>query len=206
MPLISREDAHQVISPYFGDFEHIFRTAWRDWMHNPSAPRMQTKTFRANFVWDTLQYHAKAQFLNRQGIVASPLGSCHGVLVDGRIFIKLKKANERLLSSNIPTQMALAFHDQEEDLFDGIVRLEVVYVLSKDETELEKIVLLQRHQQNILWSIDIRSQAMEQLEPFVMPLPAPSGGSVADRILRPHGIEKETEERYAELGAGKVSS
>lgn len=187
MPFISEEEVRKVVQPYFPDFQHIYASAWRDWLASPVASRMQHKRVRANLMWNQLISHAKVKFDGNAAVRVDTLRNWDGVLIDDRIFIRMKKAEESLLSRNYPTQAALAFHDQIQDLFGGIARLELLYVLSKDETEIEQIVLVQRHKKQILWKIDVHGQSGAETQdviPFA-PLPPSDGGAVADRVIKP---------------------
>lgn len=206
MPFITRHEAETALRPYFAELRTIVYSAWRDWMHSLHAPRMQSKTVRATCMWNEMLYQAKQIFADHAEVKFSNLKDNRGLLVDGRIFIRMKKGNQSLQSSNFPTKQALAFNDQTQDLFQGIVHLQLVYVLSKDETDLEKVVLVQRHQNTIVWSIDLTNEVGTEADVFTLPLPTPDGGKVADRVLRPRTTEKEIDEQHAKLGSGTISS
>lgn len=108
-----------------------------------------------------------------------------GVLVNNSVFVRMKKGTHKLLSRNYPTQAALSFHDQIQDLFGGIARLELLYILNDAETDIERITLIQRHKKTVAWSIDLL--ALHSEEQNVIPLiPAESTqqGSVADRVIK----------------------
>ncbi|WP_155638850.1 hypothetical protein [Burkholderia cepacia] len=205
MPLIAEEEVRKVVLPYFADFQHIYASAWKDWLASPVASRMQHKRVRANLMWNQLISHAKVRFDGHPSVRVETLRNWDGVLIDNRIFIRMKKAEESLLSRNYPTQAALAFHDQIQDLFGGIARLELLYVLSKDETEIEQIVLVQRHKKQILWRIDVHGESgtdTQTVMPFA-PLPTTDGLAVAERVIKPKtdGSRKDgTQDRAAAGG------
>jgi len=109
-----------------------------------------------------------------------------GLLVGRDLFIRMKKADKKLLSRNYPTANALAFVDQDRDLFGGLARLELVYQLNDVGTAIERIVLLQRHKQSVVWMIDLLGAApmAQNVLPFA-PEPTGDGTPVAKRIVKP---------------------
>jgi len=208
MPFIAEEEARKVVQPYFADFRQIYGSAWTDWLASPVASRMQHKRVRANMMWNQLISHAKVRFDGNPRVRVDTLRNWDGVLIDNRIFIRMKKAEESLLSRNYPTQAALAFHDQIQDLFGGIARLELLYVLSNDETQLEQIVLVQRHKKQILWKIDVHGESSADMQTVMPFAPAPSfdGIAVAERVIRPKtdGSRKDGTQDAAAVG-GDIS-
>ncbi|GGI55653.1 hypothetical protein [Oxalicibacterium solurbis] len=187
MPFLIKSQADTLLRPFFNDFEQIMRAAWQDWRDNRLAAQMQHKRVRAAIVWNQMLAHAKRQFDGREDVTVDTVKEWEGILIDGRIFIRMKKGTDKLLSRNFPTQTALAFHDQDQDLFGGIVRLELLYVLNTAETDIERIVLIQRHKKQIVWSIDLLDEADDRhnVQPLIPLEPAPETGSVADRIIKP---------------------
>ncbi|MFS8973894.1 hypothetical protein PO002_05170 [Cupriavidus necator] len=187
MPFAKEEEVRKVVQPLFEDFQHIYRSAWKDWLASPVASRMQHKRVRANFMWNQLISHAKVRFDGRAGVRVDTKSNWDGVLINEQFFIRMKKAESSLLSRNYPTRAALAFHDQIQDLFGGVARLELLYVLSSDETEVEQIVLVQRHKKQILWKIDVVGDSgadTQSIIPFAPTAPT-NAGAVSDRVIKP---------------------
>lgn len=188
MPILDQAAAERAIEPFKHDFIHIFQTAWKDWRESAIAPQMQDKRVRANNVWNQLLSHAKRRFDGKEGIRVETKKPWTGVLLDGSIFIRMKLANQKLLSRNYPTKSALAFVDQNQELFgEGISRAELVYLLDESETEIERIVLLQRHKKSVVWMIDILGEAPmnQNVFPFAEPPMPDTGGDIAKRIIKP---------------------
>jgi hypothetical protein len=199
MPVITQEVAESAVRQYADDFIYIVQTAWSDWRRAAIAPQMQHKRVRANYVWNQLLSGAKRRFDGREGIRVETLAPWDGVLVGNGIFIRMKKADKRLLSRNYPTKSALAFLDQTRDMFGGVARLELVYLLDDSETEIERIVLIQRHKQSVVWMIDfLGADPMQQnVIPFAEPLSDKPAGTVADRIIKPKRNSKDDDKDVA---------
>ncbi len=200
MPFIKREDAERIAGPYFEDLSFIVQSAWSDWRSGGLAHQLQHKRVRANYVWNQLLSHAKRKFDGCQNVRVETLRNWDGVLIDSQIFIRMKKGSHELLSSNYPTQAALAFHDRIQDLFGGIARLELLYILDGAETTVERIVLIQRHKKSIAWAIDLLGEAAAA-QNIITFVPTPPDGSHTDRIIKPKEVGgTEKDERQLQSG------
>lgn len=194
MPSITANQAELELRTLFADFISIVQSAWTDWMGGGYAHQMQHKRVRAGCVWNQLISNAKRTFEGRQNVRVETLRNWDGVLINNRVFVRMKKGDYRLLSRNYPTQAALDFHDPQKDLFDGIIRLELLYVLNKLETAVERIVLVQRHRSQIAWSIDLLDQA-DGTNQNVLPLaPIQPVDGAAGRMIKPKD-EKERDRK-----------
>lgn len=187
MPIITQAVAEQAITPFTEDLVHIVQTAWIDWRDGPFAAQMQRKSVRAMMVWNQMITHAKRRFDGRDGIRVETFAPWEGILLGTNVFIRMKKADEKLLSRNYPTRSALAFIDQTQDMFGGIVRLELVYLLDDSETSVDRIVLVQRHKKSVVWMIDLLGEKpmAQNIIPLAEPPGDADGASVAKRIIKP---------------------
>lgn len=201
MPFLTLEQADVLLRPVYTDFEQIVRSAWQDWRDSTVAPQMQHKRVRANYVWNQLIAHAKRQFDGRDAVRVDTVKNWDGVLVADSVFIRMKKGTDSLLSRNYPTQAALAFHDQIQDLFGGIARLELLYILNAAETDIARIVLIQRHKKHVTWVIDLLAPAAgrDNVLPLIPEDPMPQAGSVADRIIKPKDTQTD-KKQYGTTG------
>ena len=184
MPLISQEDAEQAVRPYADQFVAVVRSAFDDWLNGPYTHQMQRKSLRASVISNQMLANARRVFDNVGGIRVDDVPGYTGLLVGDNIFIRMKKADEKLMSRNYPTKSALAFVDQSKDLFGGLVRLELVYNLGSFGTEIERIALLQRHKSKVVWHIDLLESGtgIQEALPCAQP-PAPEG-SAAKSVLK----------------------
>lgn len=202
MPFIQQADAEKITRPYFDDFVAIARGAWADWMASPIAPQMQRKTVRANYVWNQLLAIAKRRFEGRDGVRVETFKDWDGVLINEKIFVRMKKGSTVLRSCNYPTQTALAFNDATQDLFGGIARLDLLYVLNKAETEIERVALVQRHKSTVAWFIDLLDDSAAPAQQNTMPLiPQLPQGSAAGRMVKPKEEKKTHGKREPRSGS-----
>lgn len=165
---VTKEEAKEIFSPYFGKIYEAWDLAWKDWINSPFAANLQHKRVRANCVWNQFNAHLKQLLDEIPGVTASTTGNVIGLVFDYRLFLRIKKSKRNLLSSNLKTQATLDFHNSQLSLFGEEARLELVYVLNKAETSLERLALVNRHMQEILWSLDIeREQDISNLIDFI---------------------------------------
>jgi hypothetical protein len=201
MPIVSKSFAESAVQPYFTDLAEIVNNAWTDWRNNELASMMQNKRLRADVVWNQMIVHAKRRFEGMEGIKVDTCSSCRGLIVRDDIFVRFKKADYKLKSRNYPTRTARAFIDQtEDDMFGGIVRLELVYVLDDLETTIDRIALVQRHNKSIVWVLDLAGEEpmLQNLIPFApAPTPIPSG-TVASRVIKPKTIKTDDDKQINE--------
>ncbi len=187
MPHISRDSALALLQPFFSDFSSVINAAWMDWVRSPLAGQMQHKRVRANVMWNQMISHAKRHFDAHPRVRVSTMKNWEGIVVDNAIFVRLKKGDRTLRSRNFPTQSALAFNDPTEDLFGGIVRLELLYVLGAAEASVESVALVQRNKGALLWDINInleQSSNPSNIEPFARDARTDRRETAADRIIR----------------------
>jgi hypothetical protein len=186
MPIIAHNDAELAIRPFADRLVEIVESSFSDWLKGPYASQMQTKAFRAQVISNQMRANAKRIFDGVDGIRIESVPHYTGLLVGSDLFIRMKKADRKLLSRNYPTKNALAFINQDRDLFGGLARLELVYLLDDLGTSVDRIVLLQRHKQSVVWMIDLFGAApmSQNILPFASE-PKGDGTSVAERIIKP---------------------
>lgn len=184
MPLITQEEAEQAVRPFAEQCVAVIRSAFDDWMKGPYTHQMQRKSLRANVISNQMLANARRIFDQIDGVRVEDVPGYTGLLVGDNIFIRMKKADENLMSRNYPTKSALSYVDQSKDMFGGLVRLELVYQLGSYGTEIERIALLQRHKSKIVWHIDLldTGTVVQEILPFAQP--SPPEGSAAQRILK----------------------
>lgn len=180
---ISKEEASRVIAPHFPNIISAWNQSWDDWLNSIYAANMQDKRVRADCVWNQFNSHAQQLFDGNPDVLAAKKGRVKGLVFDNRIFVRLKKAKYGLLSANVPTQASLDFHNTQLSVFGDEARLELIYILNKAETNVERIVLVQRHLNTIIWSLDVASGDNGQIIDFAPNKPSPNTGGVAAKSV-----------------------
>jgi hypothetical protein len=93
--------------------------------------------------------------------------------VDGKIVLQFKKLRRTLLSSNYPTQLALAFERQQRvdgfpEIPPKLPRLAAGYVPSRDFTSIDGIYVTFAEGKRLKWFLDITNEG-DQALPFQLP-------------------------------------
>lgn len=170
--------------------------AWDDWIASPYLGVWRCKRNRANFVWEQIIDRAHFAFAEEPGVQIIDGQETFKFLVEGSVLFRFKKGDDAGVTANIPTQIALAFHDHEQNLFGlpEVYRIEVVYQLNMLETEVVDVLVVARDGNAIAWSYSLLDSG-EGVVP--LPMPAPSEeppAKLAVRLVRRRD-ESETRDR-----------
>jgi hypothetical protein len=141
----------------------IYRGSWEDWKADPRCGVYLYKRTRADLMHEHAVRRALAAFTGVRGVRPLPgQETCH-FICDDRVLFRFKKGDDDGRTSNIQTELALAYHDPQATLFDlpDVHRVDVAYVLSPLQTDLAKIFVVGRDQDRILWRYDVLGRAGE---------------------------------------------
>ena len=193
MSLITKEEAQAALEPYFYLFRKAVDAAWTSWITGPIAPRMQHKRVRANVIWNDYFFEMLNEISegNYDDINFAKIPYNQGFTVDGRYFIRFKKGDSNFLSSNYPTQSTLKFHDPEIDMFGGEVRLELLYILDRDEIGIDRIVLTQRKDKFVAWAIDLTATNVIEITGDTNIIPEEYIEPAAKKVIKSRKVAEE---------------
>lgn len=186
-------------------FVSIWLRAWDQWMQNPHRLQLNFRRTRANAVFNYAMTIAMPELEGVAGvaIVRRQGNETAAFIIDQRLFLRLKKANRRGLGSNVRTQASLAFQDSTKPpllSLPDVWKVEVVYVLNYLETMIERIMVVARHKESLLWAYEIYSAAGSMLDlppPPVLPVQPPPPKPVAD-VLKVPGADVQIKNKKGE--------
>ena len=175
MTPISRPDAIGILDPHFPLLDQIFRRAQAGYAEYPAILRMDhSKRSRASIMHDLIVRYAREVFEGVPGVVFRTIRGLFIVEIAGRLFVRFKKLDKRLMPSSIPTNQANMFYDQQMEQLhlDGIppvTGLVAGYRFDMFEQDIEACIVTCPIGKNIHWSIDIRNpiEVQESIEPIV---------------------------------------
>ena len=127
-------------------------------------------------------------FDGTSGVYVIDSHATFGFLIDDRVFFRFKKGDANGLSTNVRTQLALAFHNHDQDLpglLPEVERVEVVYQLNRLETQIIDIIVVARNGDIVVWTYSLLDTVASGMP---LPMPVPSGQSPrlpASRLVRP---------------------
>lgn len=184
MPLISQADAMEVLGPH-GDA--LFRIASAPWdeYHALTPASLLVKygsRTRATSVHDLMIDEATRYTVASGGDVRMfHRQSMRGMVINGRIAIRLKKLDEDSYSKGHYTKQVEEFRSQIVlDGIDAAHHLELGYVLNKLETEIAEVRIVCPAGRNIAWSSRIDQSGIESVvqDLFSPPSPSEDGGAI----------------------------
>ncbi|WP_426683561.1 hypothetical protein ABFU84_03030 [Xanthomonas translucens pv. undulosa] len=195
--MLSQAEVEARLTPYTARIVRVILDAWGDWMASGKSGRWKRKRSRANYIWEELACRAEEAFANDPKVRIHPKNQSVLFVVDGLAF-RFKKSDANGLTNNYPTQTALDFHDQQEELpgIPKVQRLEVTYVLNALETAVHDILLVARHRDTKLWSTTLlRNDEGENVVYITVPVtpkpPTPAPKTIKIPVKSKH--EKKTE-------------
>lgn len=194
MPIPSEATVRPVLDEISEQIVSAIRGAWEDWLASDRSGVWRYKRSRANFVWEQIIERANNALLGADAVHVIDGHETMKFLVQDTVLFRFKKADETGRSSNVATQLALAFHDHDEDLFGlpEVQRVEVVYKLNRLETQIEDICVVARNGDQIAWEYSLLD-ADEAAVP--LPLPEPKPERPAASIVKIKGAADDRKKR-----------
>jgi hypothetical protein len=194
MPIPSEATVRPVLDEISEQIVSAIRGAWEDWLASDRNGVWRYKRSRANFVWEQIIERANNALLGADAVHVIDGHETMKFLVQDTVLFRFKKADETGRSSNVATQLALAFHDHDEDLFGlpEVQRVEVVYKLNRLETQIDDICVVARNGDQVAWEYSLLD-AGEASVP--LPLPEPKPERPAASIVKLKGAADDRKKR-----------
>lgn len=167
--LITKEEAEKLLTPYADRLLMVFTLAWNDWLARIKANPSCCKRGRSNFIWDQIIHHAKNEFGqepdHKFAIYPYNNNQTYNFIVQQELIFRIKKGKTSRRSSNVPTNMALGFHDPNESLPEiGLLpRIEIQYELDKLESSIIDVVAVARDKNIIAWDFSLKYRGNAEL-------------------------------------------
>lgn len=200
----SKEEAELLIDPHIEAIRSCVLESWDRWRASDHARHLHWKTVLGNAMCNYLLEIATHRFYNAGGgVYVQTEGSYVGLYVESALYLRFKKGKRSLRTSNVQTKSAKAFLDKSQSIeaLEGLTRLELVYVPTRDALDIERIMLVCKDKGRIAWTIDLLARAEPEQNIIEMPpQPAPQG-SPADRLIKPKDRSDERNRRTS----GKAS-
>lgn len=187
MPVPDQEHVRRVLAPAHDVLRTIVEEAWDAWMTHPENSVFRFGRTRACIVWEHMVRLAESRLAALPGIVTIPRHESMGWLFADSVYLRFKKANEKGLSHNYPTKLALDFHDHEKQLpgIQAATRVEVVYLLDELETEVVDILVVCRDAKQIAWSYSLQPQQQNIISLPTAPRPQSASKPSLVKLRRP---------------------
>jgi hypothetical protein len=188
--------SENLVRSMLGPFEQRIRScierAWADYLTIPIRHKFRFARTRANIVFDLIAGDVLDEFDGEPRVRVIQRDETIKLLVDGILLLRIKKANEAGLGSNISTQAVLEFVCQEPEipgLLPDLHKIEVCYFEDAAGAEIGSVFVTARDNDVKLWSYKIGRAEPDSAE--IIPFPrAPDDDAPPEIAPRKSDAEK----------------
>lgn len=147
----------------------------------PGNSGWRRKSTRRGHFWENAVDKLIDLTADDKGVKVVPHHDTVSFIYDDAVLVRLKKANHALVTSNISTLTAELFHEHSADLFgyEGLQRVEAVYVPNRFETGIIWVGIVARNNAQHLWHFEL-AEPVTALP--VVPIAAPEQPAVASLV------------------------
>lgn len=202
----TKEEVEQIITPYISLMRECVLEAWERWRESDHARHLHWKTVAGNNMCNYFLEVAIHKFHATSSHIHVSTKFPHvGLFVESMLYIRFKKGSSSLRTSNVQTKSIRAFHDKSMfmETLDGLTRLELVYVPTRDFLDVERIMLVSKDKGRVSWTIDLLAQIEPEQKIFEFPQqPHILPGSTAKRVVKKKdGVIDERKQQSAGKGS-----
>ncbi len=187
----TKEEVEQMVDPHVNSLRECVLEAWERWRASDHARHLHWKTVMGNAMCNYFLDVATHKFYSAGGrIYVETKRPYVGLFVENGLYLRLKKGTRSLKTSNVQTKSAKEFHDKSVSIegLEGITRLELVYVPSKDQLDIECVMLVSKDKGQIAWTIDLLARAEPEQAVIEFPQrPQAPRGPAAERVIKKKG-------------------
>ena len=169
-----------VLVPYETKLFQAVHGAWEDWKALGLAGRLLfLGRSRACLVHDFMVQRAIAAFTGDAVVRTIRRDETAKFVFAGQVALRFKKADDNGLGSNIETEATLDFVEQQQELpgIPNVHKIEVVYILNKLRTQIERVVVVARDGDVRLWNYLIAPAMTAEIVPLPVAKPQPERGA-----------------------------
>jgi hypothetical protein len=148
----------RVLQPHQDLIFKAVHGAWADWRELPLGGRLLFPgRTRACLIHDFMVQRAMAAWSSDSSVRVIQKDETAKFIVADQVVLRFKKADDRGLGSNIPTQASMEFAGQQYELpgLPDAHKVEVVYLLNRLQTQIDQILVVARDGDKRLWDYSI---------------------------------------------------
>jgi hypothetical protein len=184
----TKAQVERIVDIHVDSLRECVQEAWGRWRASDHARHLHWKTVMGNAMCNYFLEVARHKFFSSGGQIHVEMKRPYvGLFVESALYLRFKKGTRSLKTSNVQTRAAKAFHDKSVAIgvLEGMSRLELVYVPTTDQLDIERIMLVSKDKGQIAWTIDLlaRSEPEQTVIEFPQQPQAPQG-SAAERVIK----------------------
>lgn len=168
-----------ILAPYEAKLFQTVHGAWDDWKALGLGGRLLFPgRTRACLVHDFMVQRANAIFSGDPVVRMVRRDETAKFVFANQVALRFKKADDNGLGSNIETEATLDFVEQQQELpgIPNVHKVEVVYILNKLRTQIERVVVVARDGDVRLWNYVIVPETTAEIVPLPVANPQPERG------------------------------
>jgi hypothetical protein len=171
MPTPAMDDVKLLLDSRGPAVCRIFLNTWDRWWNNPDRLVLDFKRTRATNMHNYMMREAPAAFADDPGVRLIYGQETTYFVVEQRLVFQLKMGDSCGISSNIEMQASLAFIDPQQTLpgIPELERVDIVYVLNPLETLINRILVVARDCEHVVWRYQIYPRSYEGKSPVTLP-------------------------------------
>lgn len=157
------------LQPHHDIISQAAHGAWKDWQALPLSGRLLFPgRSRACLVHDFMVQKAMTAWSADPTVRVIQHDETAKFVIANCVLLRFKKANDRGLGSNIPTQASLDFEEQQAELpgIPNVHKVEVVYVLNRLQTQIDRVVVVARDGDVRLWDYVVMPDSTAEIVPL----------------------------------------
>jgi len=200
MTEMTQDEVKAALTPYHSRIRSVVESAYQEWKTVDAfrktaefGPMLYDRSV-ANYIFDAIARNAQTVFAGDSSIKVRPETQTIKFMFDGKVIARFKKGDDGNMGSNIPTQAVIDYLDPQQTLPGfpaAAAKVEIVWAADDIGTAIDKITVVARRGNTMLWSYHIDDDAADDRGIFEFPTaPAPDEFSPLV-VVRPR--KKQTE-------------
>jgi hypothetical protein len=171
MPSPSIDDVKPLLRSRESAISRVFVSSWDSWWRNPDRLVLHYKRTRATNMHNYMMNATLKIFSDDHGIRPIEGLETYYFVVEQRLVFRLKMGDDCGISRNNETQTSLAFVDPQQSFpeIPDLDRVDIVYVLNPLETLIDRILVVARDCERVVWSYPIYPRSYEGKSPVTLP-------------------------------------
>lgn len=166
---ITKEDAEDLLKPYFPILSGIVKTGWADWESLTDEQRAKLDArARANCVNSFIVHNARGVFDDTNDVKVTDARGLFLLDFQDELNLRFKKLTKNKKPSNVSTNQQVEFSMQMAlPNMPKVVRLTLGYILDATQTVISDILIVYHQGRKLAWEISIlNSQSSVVQLPF----------------------------------------
>jgi len=176
----------------------VVHGAWKEWQALGLSGRLLFPgRSRACLVHDFMVQRAINAWTDDASVRVIQHDETAKFVVGNAVLLRFKKADDRGLGANIPTQAALDFAEQQHELpgIPNVHKVEIVYVLNHLQTQVDRVVVVARDGNVRLWDYIIERKGGTDVIPMpILPAEPDQERRVKIVVRKPASTDDKTSE------------